>query len=108
MTERTASELREAVEEWLQRELPIIQMHGGTSAVHEADPETGEVVVELGGGCAGCEVSEVTSGNIEAGLLAEFPEVAEVSVRVPDDDAFGARGGGGSVMGIDRTEGGRG
>ena len=108
MTERTADELREAVERWLQRELPIIQMHGGTSAVREADPETGEVVVELGGGCAGCEISAITGGNIEAGLLSEFPEITEVSVRVPDDDAFGATGGGGSVMGIDRTEGGRG
>ncbi|PSP80852.1 hypothetical protein BRC81_01590 [Halobacteriales archaeon QS_1_68_20] len=108
MTERTAEQLREAVESWLQRELPIIRMHGGTSAVREADPETGEVVVELGGGCAGCEISEITSGNIEAGLLEDFPEVEDVSVRVPDDDAFGATGGGGSIMGIDRTEGGRG
>lgn len=108
MTERTPDELREAVEEWLQRELPIIRMHGGTSAVREADPETGDVVVELGGGCAGCEISEVTSGNIEAGLLEEFPEVEDVAVRVPDDEAFGTTGGGGSVMGIDRTDGGRG
>lgn len=108
MTDRSAEELQDAVEEWLQRELPIIRMHGGTSAVREADPETGEVVVELGGGCAGCEVSEVTGGNIEAGLLEDFPEVESVSVRVPDEEAFGSTGGGGSVMGIDRTEGGRG
>ena len=45
-----AEDLAERVELWLTRELPIIQMHGGTSTVREADPETGEVVVELGGG----------------------------------------------------------
>lgn len=108
MTDRDAAELRDAVEAWLARELPIIRMHGGTSAVRDADPDTGEVVVELGGGCAGCEISAITSGNIEAGLLGDFPEITDVSVRVPEDDAFGATGGGGSIMGIDRTEGGRG
>ena len=101
--------LREAVEQWLERELPIIRMHGGTSAVREADPESGSVVVELGGGCAGCSISDVTAGNIEGGLIEAFPAVREVTVRVPDDaEAFGVVHGGGSVMGIDRTEGGRG
>lgn len=108
MGHRDADELREAVEQWLNRELPIIRMHGGTSAVRAADPDTGEIVVELGGGCSGCAVSDVTSGNIEAGLVRDFPEVSEVTVRVPDDDAFGAVGGGGALMGIDRSEGGRG
>lgn len=108
MTDRNADELRDAVEEWLTRELPIIQMHGGTSAVRDADPQAGEVVVELGGGCAGCGVADVTSGNIEAGLLEAFPEIETVTVRVPDEDPFGAAGGDGSTMGIDRTQGGRG
>jgi len=103
-----AEGLAERVELWLSRELPIIQMHGGTSTVRTADPETGEVVIELGGGCAGCDISEVTAGNIEAGLLKTFDAVEEVTVRVPTDDAFGAQTGGGSVMGIDRNEGGRG
>lgn len=100
--------LQSAIEEWLADELPVIQMHGGTSAVREIDLATGDVVIELGGGCVGCEVADVTSRNIEAGLRRDFPEIDSVTVRVPDADAFGARSGQGSLMGIDRTEGGRG
>lgn len=99
--------LEERVERWLAREMPIIQMHGGTSAVRTIDPEGGEVVVELGGGCSGCDVADITSDNIEAGLLAEFPEFESVTVRVPDPD-MGVVHGGGSIMGVDHTEGGRG
>jgi len=41
--------LADRVEKWMVGQMPIIQMHGGTSVVREADAETGEVVVELGG-----------------------------------------------------------
>jgi Fe/S biogenesis protein NfuA len=99
--------LPERVEKWLAREMPIIKMHGGTSAVRKADPDDGEVVVELGGGCSGCGVADITSDNIEAGLLREFPTLSEVTVRVPDPD-MGVQNGGGSIMGVDHTEGGRG
>ena len=61
----TDDALAERVEQWLAREMPIIQMHGGTSSVRRADLETGEVVVELGGGCSGCGVADITTGNIE-------------------------------------------
>ncbi len=100
--------LKERVERWLAREMPIIQMHGGTSAVREADPETGEVVIELGGGCSGCSISDITSGNIEAELL-KWPEIEEITVRVPDArESLGGDDHAGTIMGIDRTEGGRG
>lgn len=99
--------LAEQVEQWLAREMPIIKMHGGTSAVRKADSDDGEVIVELGGGCSGCGVADITSDNIEAGLLREFPMLSEVTVRVPDPD-MGVQNGGGSIMGVDHTEGGRG
>lgn len=100
--------LREEIEEWLAEQMQIIQMHGGTSNVRTADPETGEVVVELGGTCAGCSISGVTAGNIEADLIEEYDEIESVTVRVPDDhEAFGIDQSE-SVMGVDRTEGGRG
>ncbi len=100
--------LRARVERWLGREMPIIQMHGGTSAVRKADPDTGEVIVELGGGCSGCSVSDVTTGNIEAALL-EWEEIEDVTVRVPDPrEQLGGPEQAESIMGIDRTEGGRG
>ena len=100
--------LKARVEAWLSREMPIIQMHGGTSAVREADPDTGEVIIELGGGCSGCSVSDVTTGNIEAALI-QWPEIDEVTVRVPDPrESLGGPEQAESIMGIDRTEGGRG
>jgi len=99
--------LEARVEQWLAREMPIIQMHGGTSAVRAFDPDDGEVVVELGGGCSGCDVADITSDNIEAGLMRAFPAIEAVTVRVPDPD-MGVQHGGGSIMGVDRTEGGRG
>ncbi|QLG49017.1 NifU family protein [Natrinema halophilum] len=100
--------LQKRVEGWLSREMPIIQMHGGTSAVRAADSETGEVVIELGGGCKGCSVSDITTDNIEAELIT-WPEIEEVTVRVPDArDSLGGPDQPESIMGVDRTEGGRG
>ena len=95
------------VEKWLTKQMPIIQMHGGTSNVRHADPDTGEVVIELGGGCSGCGVSDITSSNIEADLL-KWDDIEDVTVRVPESgESFGVDQPE-SVMGIDRTEGGRG
>jgi Fe-S cluster biogenesis protein NfuA len=103
-----AEALKERVETWLTTQMPIIQMHGGTSAVREADPETGEVIIELGGGCAGCGVADITTSNIESELY-QWEEITDVTVRVPDpDDVLGGDREGGSIMGIDRREGGRG
>jgi Fe-S cluster biogenesis protein NfuA len=100
--------LAEEIETWLVKQMPIIQMHGGTSNVRKADPESGEVVIELGGGCAGCDVADITAGNIEADLIKKYPDVTEVTVRVPDSgEAFGVDQKE-SIMGVDRTEGGRG
>ena len=100
--------LRERVERWLATQMPIIQMHGGTNAVRTADPETGEVIIELGGGCRGCSVSDVTTGNIQAELLT-WDEIEDVTVRVPDSrEQLGGPDRAESIMGIDRTEGGRG
>ena len=97
--------LRERVEAWLAREMPIIQTHGGTSAVRKADPDDGEVIIELGGTCSGCSISELTVGNIEGQLYQDFPEIDEITVRTP---SVGEWDDGGSIMGLDYSEGGRG
>ncbi|UTF51994.1 NifU family protein [Natronosalvus rutilus] len=108
MTDADDEPLKARVEQWLTREMPIIKMHGGTSAVREADPETGEVIIELGGGCTGCEVADITTSNIEAELLT-WPEISDITVRVPDPrESLGGPDQAESIMGIDRTEGGRG
>ena len=93
-----AESLKGRVETWMTGQMPIIQMHGGTSAVRKADPDSGEVVVELGGTCAGCGISDITARNIKRDLIQEFPEVDDVVVRVPST----------GDMGSDTVEGGRG
>ncbi|WP_435151456.1 NifU family protein [Haladaptatus sp. DFWS20] len=108
-TEATGDDLKSRVERWLTAQMPIIQMHGGTSAVRKADPDDGEVVIELGGTCSGCSITPITSQNIEVELLKEFEEVDDVTVRIAEDgtsqwETDQAE----SVMGIDRSEGGRG
>jgi len=91
--------LKARVERWMAAQMPIIQMHGGTSAVRKADPETGEVVVELGGTCSGCGISDITARNIKRDLLTEYPEIEDVTVRVPstgevgEETVEGGRGG---------------
>ena len=101
--------LRQRVEKWLTRQMPIIQMHGGTSAIRKADPESGEVIIELGGTCAGCGISNITVQNIEGQLYQDFEEVTDVTVRTPDVGAEQwEREGNESLMGIDISEGGRG
>jgi Fe-S cluster biogenesis protein NfuA len=90
--------LKDEIEQWLVGQMPIIQMHGGSSAVRKADPETGEVVVELGGTCSHCGISNVTATNIKADLLTTFEDVEDVTVRVPSTGETGS----------DTVEGGRG
>ncbi|MFB6096494.1 MAG: NifU family protein [Haloferacaceae archaeon] len=90
--------LKERIETWMQGQMPIIQMHGGESVVRKADPESGEVVVELGGTCSGCGISNITAQNIKRDLIMDFDEVDDVVVRVPST----------GDMGKDTVEGGRG
>ncbi|GAA0248165.1 NifU family protein [Haladaptatus pallidirubidus] len=108
-TEATDSDLKSRVERWLTAQMPVIQMHGGTSAVRKADPDDGEVVIELGGACSGCSITPITSQNIEVELLKEFEEVEDVTVRIAEDGTSQWKTDQSeSVMGIDRSEGGRG
>jgi len=103
------TDLRERVERWLTAQMPIIRTHGGDSAVRRADPESGEVVVELGGACAGCGISPRTADRIRTALVADFDAVTDVTVRFSDDSASDwTTGQPESYAGIDRNEGGRG
>lgn len=82
--------LRDRIETWMVGQMPIIRMHGGNSVVREADPESGEVVVELGGTCSGCGISNLTAQNIKRDLIMDFEEVNDVTVRVPSSGDVGS------------------
>jgi len=106
--ETDGDDLQSRVEAWLAGQMPIIQMHGGTSVVREADAEAGRVVVELGGSCAGCGVASRTTQNIKVDLAAEFDEVDDVVVRTGGGNEDWDLDRDASYMGIERNEGGRG
>ncbi|EJN59469.1 Fe-S cluster biogenesis protein NfuA, 4Fe-4S-binding domain [Halogranum rubrum] len=86
----TEESLQKRIENWMVGQMPIIQMHGGTSVVREANPETGEVTVELGGTCSGCGISNLTAQNIKRDLIMDFEEVQDVTVRVPSTGDSGS------------------
>jgi len=48
------NDLRERITNFLRRNFPQIQMHGGSAAISHLDRESGEVTVQLGGACSGC------------------------------------------------------
>jgi len=97
MTE-SKQELQSRIEDWIVEQMPIIQMHGGTSMIRELDIESGLVVIELGGTCSGCGVSNITAENMQRELYFAFDEIEDVQIKVPSTGDVGA----------DTVEGGRG
>lgn len=91
-------ELQKEIEKWIVSQMPVIQMHGGTSMVREIDMDKGLVVIELGGTCSGCGISNITANNIQRELYIEFDEIEEVQIKVPST----------GDMGSSTVEGGRG
>jgi len=77
-TEDGGDELREQVANFLRRNFPQIQMHGGSAAIQDLDRETGEVSIQLGGACSGCGISPMTIQAIKTRMVKEIPEIEEV------------------------------
>ena len=71
-------DLRERITNFLRRNFPQIQMHGGSAAIRDLDPESGEVTVMLGGACSGCGISPMTIQAIKSRMTKEIPEINEV------------------------------
>lgn len=72
------ADLRERITNFLRRNFPQIQMHGGSAGITHLDVETGEVHVQLGGACSGCGISPMTIQAIKARMVKEIPEIEEV------------------------------
>ncbi|MFC7229365.1 NifU family protein [Salinirubellus salinus] len=89
-------DLRERVSNFLRRNFPQIQMHGGSAAIRDLDMETGEVTVMLGGACSGCGISPMTIQAIKSRMVQEIPEINTVHA---DTGMGGGGGGSGDGMG---------
>lgn len=86
-------ELRERISNFLRRNFPQIQMHGGSAAIQNLDREKGEVTVMLGGACSGCGISPMTIQAIKSRMTQEIPEIDTVHADT------GMDGGGDASMG---------
>ncbi|WP_121820958.1 NifU family protein [Halostella salina] len=84
-------DLEERVSNFLRRNFPQIQMHGGSAAIQNIDRETGEVSIQLGGACSGCGISPMTIQAIKSRMVKEIPEIEKVHA----DTGMGGGGGGG-------------
>ena len=95
---RSEEDLREDISNFLRRNFPQIQMHGGSAAIRDLDVEKGEVTVMLGGACSGCGISPMTIQAIKTRMTQEIPEIdtvhADTGMGGGGGGAHGGRGGG--------------
>jgi Fe/S biogenesis protein NfuA len=75
---QSGDDLEERVNNFLRRNFPQIQMHGGTAAIQNIDREEGVVDLQLGGACSGCGISPMTIQAIKSRMTKEIPEVNTV------------------------------
>ncbi|WP_136717544.1 NifU family protein [Halorientalis salina] len=94
-TEGGDDDLREEVTNFLRRNFPQIQMHGGSAAIQSIDRETGEVSIQLGGACSGCGISPMTIQAIKTRMVKEIPEIESVHADTGMGGNEGMAGGAG-------------
>ncbi|WP_435196837.1 NifU family protein [Natronomonas sp. EA1] len=87
-------DLRERISNFLRRNFPQIQMHGGSAAIQDLDRETGEVTIMLGGACSGCGISPMTIQAIKSRMTKEIPEITAVHANTGMGGDDGGMGGG--------------
>jgi Fe-S cluster biogenesis protein NfuA len=90
---RSEDELREDITNFLRRNFPQIQMHGGSAAITDLNPDEGSVSLRLGGACSGCGISPMTIQAIKSRMTKEIPEIDQVHA---DTGMEGGHGGGGT------------
>jgi len=93
-TQSEDDDLRERITNFLRRNFPQIQMHGGSAAIQNIDREEGSVTIMLGGACSGCGISPMTIQAIKSRMVSEIPEIEKVHA----DTGMGGGGGGADGM----------
>ncbi len=92
-TENPEDELRERITNFLRRNFPQIQMHGGSAAIQHLDREEGTVTIQLGGACSGCGISPMTIQAIKTRMTKEIPEIDTVNASTGMSGNEGMSGG---------------
>jgi len=78
------NDLHDRVTNFLDRNFPQIQMHGGTAVIDRLDAESGEIALRLSGACSGCGISPMTVRAIKSRLVTEIPEIETVHADAAD------------------------
>jgi len=86
---KEGDDLEQRVANFLRRNFPQIQMHGGSAAIQNIDRETGEVHIQLGGACSGCGISPMTIQAIKSRMVKEIPEINKVHAGTGMDGGMG-------------------
>lgn len=81
-TPKSEDELRTEVSNFLRRNFPQIQMHGGEASITDIDTEENSVTIQLGGACSGCGISPATTQLIKQRMVKEIPEINSVNTIV--------------------------
>lgn len=80
--------LEERIEQYLVRNFPQIQLHGGDAVIESLDEDAGEVWLRLTGACSGCGISPMTVVALKNRMVAQFDEIsvvhAETGVATPE------------------------
>jgi Fe-S cluster biogenesis protein NfuA len=97
-TDDGGNDLEERISNFLRRNFPQIQMHGGSAAIEDIDREAGTVAIQLGGACSGCGISPMTIQAIKSRMTKEIPEIDTVHARTGMDDTGGMGGDSGPSM----------
>ena len=95
---KTEDDVREEVTNFLRRNFPQIQMHGGSAAIQDLNLESGEVTIQLGGACSGCGISPMTIQAIKSRMTQEIDEIDTVHADTGMGGGGGAHGGRGGDM----------
>ena len=93
-------ELRERISNFLRRNFPQIQMHGGSAAIQDLDREEGSVTIMLGGACSGCGISPMTIQAIKTRMTKEIAEIETVHAQTGMGGNEGMAGGAGGGSGM--------
>ncbi|MFB6150431.1 MAG: NifU family protein [Haloarculaceae archaeon] len=86
-------DLEERITNFLRRNFPQIQMHGGSAAIESIDREEQSVTIRLGGACSGCGISPMTIQAIKTRMTKEIPEIETVNANTGMGGQEGMAGG---------------
>lgn len=74
------------VREFLARNFPQIQGHGGEAIVEKLDEDAGYVKLSLEGACSGCGISDATAEAIRNNMPQHVDGIQKVDISAGDDD----------------------